>query len=202
MTVLIVVAHPNISSFNHGIVSKCRDILIKNGHRTLVHDLYKDGFDPVLRYSELIGEIIDPVVSSYCEAVKISDGIIVVHPNWWGQPPAILKGWIDRVLRSQVAYKLEKGNEGGKPTPLLKAKTAIIFNTSDTDKEREHILFGDPLQTVWKNCILQYCGVIEFERKIFRVVADSDAALREEWIQQAADLVNKAFPKSRIQAEG
>jgi len=54
----------------------------------------------------------------------------VVHPNWWGQPPAILKGWIDRILRPGVAYQFLEGDAGeGVPVGLLKAETALIFNT-------------------------------------------------------------------------
>jgi len=41
-----------------------------------------------------------------------ASGIVIVHPNWWGQPPAILKGWVDRVLRPGVAYEFTEGDQG------------------------------------------------------------------------------------------
>ena len=46
-----------------------------------------------------------PPIRQHCDEIAEADGIVVVHPNWWGQPPAMLKGWIDRVLRVGVAYR-------------------------------------------------------------------------------------------------
>ena len=64
-----------------------------------------------------------------------ADGLIVVHPNWWSQPPAILKGWMDRVLRQGVAYEF---GEGGAVIGLLEGKTALVLTTSNTPREPEY----------------------------------------------------------------
>ena len=70
--------------------------------------------------------------------------ILIFHPNWWGQPPAILKGWIDRVFRLGVAYDYppDVGPEGA-PTGLLRATCGLVFNTSNTPWEREVAVFGN-----------------------------------------------------------
>jgi hypothetical protein len=47
-----------------------------------------------------------PVIEQHCVELSESDGIVVIHPNWWGQPPAIPKGWRDRVFRPGVAYRI------------------------------------------------------------------------------------------------
>lgn len=63
-----------------------------------------------------------------------------------------MKGWVDRVLREEVAYIFPKeDNGGGLPIGLLKAKAALVFNTSNTPEEREQSVFGDPLQRIWKD---------------------------------------------------
>ena len=49
------------------------------------------------------GRGLDPVVQRHCREVADADGYVVVHPNWWGQPPAVLKGWLDRVFRQGVS---------------------------------------------------------------------------------------------------
>jgi len=46
-------------------------------------------------------------IKQHCEEIALVDGIVIVHPNWWGQPPAILKGWVDRVIRPGVAYEFQ-----------------------------------------------------------------------------------------------
>ena len=52
------------------------------------------------------------LVASHCEELARADGIIIVHPNWWGAPPAVLKGWVDRVFRPEVAYRFLEGDTG------------------------------------------------------------------------------------------
>ena len=136
----------------------------------------------------------DALVRLHQEEIRQTDGIVIVHPNWWGQPPAILTGWVDRVLRENVAYAFPEGdNGGGLPLGLLKAKAALVFNTSNTPPERENEVFGDPLQRLWRDCIFAFCGVNVFDRLMFRVIADSSEAERKAWLQQAEALVEQYF---------
>lgn len=126
----------------------------------------------------------------------VADGIIIVHPNWWGQPPAILKGWVDRVIRPGVAYEFGEGDSGeGIPIGLLKAKVALVFNTSNTPPERERDIFGDPLETIWKNCIFKFCGIEGFHRKMFGVVVTSTAEKRKQWLEEVKEIVGQYLSK-------
>lgn len=195
MNILIVLCHPNVNSFNHAIAETCKNRLIEKGHSVVFHDLYKENFNPVIFATEIPknGEI-DNVIKMHCDDLVNSDAIIVIHPNWWGQPPAIMKGWIDRVIRPGIAYEFEEGDEGeGTPIGLLKAKIALVFNTSNTSDERENKIFGDPLETIWRNCIFDFCGVKQFERKIFRIVVTSDLTLRQNWLNEVKMTVDKYF---------
>ncbi len=128
----------------------------------------------------------------------------MVHPNWWGQPPAILKGWVDRVIRPGVAYEFLEGDSGeGVPNGLLKARAALVFNTSNTRQEREREVFGDPLETIWKNCIFGLCGVPQFHRRMVGIVVTSTASERQTWLDAVRNDVetffrrNEDLPKSR-----
>jgi 23S rRNA (guanosine2251-2'-O)-methyltransferase len=139
---------------------------------------------------------IRPLVKKHCDDLIQSDGIIIVHPNWWGQPPAILKGWIDKIIRPGIAYEFEDGDNGeGIPIGLLKAKTGIVFNTTNTSAIRENKIFKDPLETIWKNCIFDFCGVKQFERKIYRIIVTSDLKQRLQWLKETRELIDKYFPK-------
>ena len=110
-------------------------------------------------------------------------------------PPAILKGWVDRVVRPEVAYRFEEGDGGeGVPVGLLKAKAALVFNTSNTPEYREHEVFGNPLENLWKTCIFDLCGVKEFHRRNFTVVVTSTAEERKGWLEETAALVERTFP--------
>lgn len=195
MNILIILAHPDNNSFNHAIADTCRKRLINNGHSVVYHDLYKENFNPIINSIEIPKQAqIDNSIQEHCDDLINSDGIIVIHPNWWGQPPAIMKGWIDRVIRPGIAYEFEEGDNGeGTPIGLLKAKVGIVFNTSNTSTERENNLFKDPLDTIWKNCIFDFCGVKQFDRRMFRIVVTSDLKQRQLWLSEAEMMIDKYF---------
>jgi NAD(P)H dehydrogenase (quinone) len=197
MRVLVIVAHPNKASFNHAIALTCSKTLSDNGHVVMAHDLYDEHFDPILPFGEFPKEAgLPALIQRHCEEVAQADGIVIVHPNWWGQPPAILKGWVDRVIRPGVAYEFVEGDAGeGVPHGLLKAESAIIFNTSNTETAREKNVFGDPLQLIWENCVFGLCGVPKFHRRMFAIVVTSTEAERRAWLSEVAAIMNRCFPK-------
>ncbi len=196
MKISVIYAHPYEKSFNAAIAETAVAQLKSNGHTVMFHDLYKEGFDPVVTGKELSGEKCDDeLVLRHQQEIRETDGIIIIHPNWWGQPPAILKGWVDRVLWVNVAYAFVDGDTSGIPIGLLKAKAALVFNTSNTPEERENTVFGDPLQRIWKDCILNYCGVTVFDRVMFRVIDESTENERASWLNEVRDMVIKYFPK-------
>lgn len=195
MKVIVIVAHPSEDSFNHAIANAAVEALLDLGHEVVYHDLYREHFDPVLPGGEIPGEAdVAPGIQGHCEELKSSGGIIIVHPNWWGQPPAILKGWIDRVIRPGVAYRFLEGDGGeGVPVGLLTGMTALVFNTSNTPEQRELSVFGDPLEQLWKKCIFELCGCSAFYRRMFSVVITSSADERRNWLMETRDIVKKYF---------
>jgi len=197
MKILVVLAHPNKGSFNHAIADVTVKTLHNNGHEVIFHDLYEEKFDPILPYAESPkGAPLDPVIQKHCHEISSADGIIIIHPNWWGQPPAVLKGWVDRVIRAGVAYEFTEGDNGeGVPVGLLKAKAALVFNTSNTYRDRELKIFGDPLEAIWKNCIFDLCGVKHFYRKMYGVIATSTLEQRKLWLKDVQETVNNYFPE-------
>jgi NAD(P)H dehydrogenase (quinone) len=187
----VILAHPRQGSFNHAIAATVVSALEAQGHEVWFHDLYQENFDPVLLPAELEREAsLPPFLAQHCWEIAQAQGIVIIHPNWWGQPPAILKGWVDRVLRPEVAYRFEEGDAGaGVPVGLLQAKAAVVFTTSNTPRARELAVFGDPLETLWKNCMFGLCGVTLFYRKNFEVVVTSTPAQRQVWLAEVREMV-------------
>jgi NAD(P)H dehydrogenase (quinone) len=195
MRISVILGHPCRGSFNHAIAETVVCTLKAGGHTVWYHDLYDESFDPITTCAEIPkGAPLDPVIQCHCDEIAEADGIVVVHPNWWGQPPAILKGWVDRVLRPGVAYEFEEDDGGeGVPIGLLKAKAALVFNTSNTPKRREAEVFGDPLDNLWKTCIFGLCGVRTFYRKMYRVIVTSTPEQRQAWLDDVARVVQEYF---------
>jgi len=196
MKILIILAHPSPKSFNHAIADAAASAARENGHTATLIDLYRQGFDSHLPAGEIPtdGEVA-PEIEAMCRDLRAAGGIIIVHPNWWGQPPAILKGFVDRVFRPEAAYRFLEGDNGeGVPEGLLTAGAALVFNTSNTPKERERTVFGDPLELIWKKCIFELCGVDTFYRRMFTVVVTSSEEERREWLGEVRDAVCSYFP--------
>ena len=195
MSISVILAHPDKESFNHAIADAVAGQLKKSGHEFFFHDLYAEKFDPILPKSEFSRDIpLPPEIEKHCSEITRAEGIIIIHPNWWGQPPAILKGWIDRVLRPGVAYEFIEEDMGeGIPNGLLKAEQALIFNTSNTETERENRVFGDPLEAIWKNCIFDLCGVKNFYRRTFNIMVTSTELQRKKWLEEVRVTVATYF---------
>ena len=196
MNISIILAHPDPASFNHAIADAAAAAASRQGHTVHLHDLCAEGFDPLLPAAEIPRDADLPdLVALHCREIAAADGIVIVHPNWWGQPPAILKGWVDRVIRPGVAYRFDEGDSGeGVPAGLLRARAALVFNTSNTPERRERDVFGDPLETIWKNCIFALCGVSGFYRRMFGVVVTSTADERAAWLAEVESTVGRYFP--------
>ena len=111
MQLSVILAHPSSQSFNHAIAQAAIAELKQNGHQVAFHDLYAEKCDPIFPASEIPKEASVPQeVERHCQEIFSADGIIIVHPNWWGQPPAILKVWVDRVIRPGIAYQFVDGD--------------------------------------------------------------------------------------------
>lgn len=108
MRTLVVYCHPAKDSFNAAVRDTVVDKLHEAGAEYRVLDLYTDGFHPVLGTSELQGYLDSPAnrvpVAEHCEAVAWCDALIFVFPTWWYGLPAMLKGWLDRVLLPDLAF--------------------------------------------------------------------------------------------------
>ncbi len=200
MRISLILSHPNPASFNHAIAQTAVAELARNGHEVTLHDLYAEKFDPILPDHELAKDAALPAeIERHCREISAADGIIIVHPNWWGQPPAILKGWIDRVIRPGVAYQFLEGDSGeGIPQGLLKARAALVFNTANTPEHRELTVFGDPLETLWRDCVFGLCGVERFHREMFGVIVTSSEGQRHAWLAEVRQVVTRFFPGENV----
>lgn len=193
MKVLIILGHPNKKSFNHSIAEICREQIEANGHIVFFHDLYAEKFDPIHQIENVNSDINDNI-KSHCSHLKSCDAIIVIHPNWWGQPPAIIKGWIDRILLPGVAYDFELNDKGDHSLiGLLKAKDGLILNTSNLPNNMEN----DVLDLIWKNNVLNICGINDVKRINFGMVNKSDDSQRTKWLLEVKQHVNSLFPTNK-----
>ncbi len=108
MRALVVYCHPSPRSFTASVRDLVLAKLASAGAEVRLHDLYASGFSPVLTREEWEGYLNCPAnrapVSREVEDVRWCDTLIFVYPTWWYGLPAMLKGWLDRVLLPDVAF--------------------------------------------------------------------------------------------------
>ncbi|HYF56587.1 MAG TPA: NAD(P)H-dependent oxidoreductase, partial [Salinarimonas sp.] len=127
MRVLVVYAHPCPESFNAAILARALDALARAGHEARVLDLHAMGFDPVMGAQErrayhMPGENERPV-AEHLSALRWCEALIFVYPTWWYGPPAILKGWLDRVWIPHATFRMP---EPGKPIGRVLSNIRVI----------------------------------------------------------------------------
>jgi len=193
MRVSVILSHPNSASFNHAIANSCVEALTQAGHSVTLHDLHAEGFDPVFGADEhLRDSVLPPAIAAQVEEITQAEGLVIVHPNYWCRPPAMLCGWVDRVLRPGRAYRFVPNGQGGaRPEGLLKLRFALVVTTANTPPEVEKALYGDPLDLHWRKIVFGLCGVSNVERLAFSPVVTSSTEKRAGWLSEAAEAVRR-----------
>ncbi len=121
MRAVVIVANPNPDGFSHAIAQRACAGLAAAGHAVVVHDLYAEGFRAAMSLDEREAyhgdhPVIDPLVSIHIADLDAAEMLVFVYPTWWATMPAILKGWLERVMVPGVGFVFD---EAGKVRPGL-----------------------------------------------------------------------------------
>ena len=143
MKTLIIYAHPNDKSYNASILETVKENL-SSKHELKILDLYKEKFDPVLRF--------DVAMKDYRDLITWADQLIFIFPTWWSGMPAILKGFIERVFVTGFAYENTPRGLDGKLTGK-----AWIITTHNTPKIVLPLV--QDYSKVLKFQVLKPCGI-------------------------------------------
>jgi NAD(P)H dehydrogenase (quinone) len=127
---LLILANPSEGSFDHAIAETYVETVRASGQEIVVRDLYAMGFDPLLKAHERPGQgPWSPAddVATEIDALSAADVIVFVYPIWFGLPPAILKGYVDRVLGAGYTVDDMRQSTG---QATVEGKPLISFTTS------------------------------------------------------------------------
>ncbi|WP_299962525.1 NAD(P)H-dependent oxidoreductase [uncultured Roseobacter sp.] len=133
MRALIVYCHPKETSFTAAVRDRVMDKLREAGAETRLIDLYRGDFSPVLSSGEL--DIYEDTtcnrapVAQDVEHILWCDTLIFVYPTWWYGLPAMLKGWLDRVLLPDVAFLMPDGQNDNIRPGLTHITRLGVFTT-------------------------------------------------------------------------
>ena len=131
----VIVAHPSQNSFNLSVAYAYCEAARQRGHTPILRDLYRMGFDPCLQEGEIPRPGgFKPADDVLAERSIIADADVFtfIYPLWFNAPPAMLKGYIERVFGMGFGYG---PIEGGGNTQLLKGRQLISFSSSGAPTE-------------------------------------------------------------------
>ncbi len=129
---LLVLANPSPASFDHAIAASYADVVKDRGQEIMIRDLYAIGFDPLLKATERPSDANwTPAadVELEMEHLRSADILVFVYPIWFGLPPAILQGYVQRVMGAGYTFQ-DLQNAIGQP--MVQGKPLISFSTSGT----------------------------------------------------------------------
>jgi NAD(P)H dehydrogenase (quinone) len=208
MKILIVHAHPEPDSFNGALTRQAARALKDAGHEVAVSDLYADSFNPLACRDDFLGSASDERFHYQSEQAHAASGagfapelareqtrllqaelLILQFPLWWGAPPAIMKGWFDRVLAYGVAYV--DGARFG--SGFFKGRRALISVTTGGTAARfsSDQVYGDIDQVLWpvRRLVLEYLGFDVEEPFVSYAAPRTSAEDRTRYLAQWRDRV-------------
>lgn len=190
----IIVAHPKADSLNCAIAAAYADAIAGLGHTSVTRDLYRMGFDPCLRAAEIPG----PEGARFGEDVLAERQVLgdcevfaFVYPLWFNAPPAILKGYIDRVFSYGFGY--EAAMHG--TDPLLNGRRLISFTTSGAPEAwvRDTGALA-ALSTLFDAHLAATCGLTILDHvHIGEIAPGITAEAAEQILEVVRDAARRAF---------
>lgn len=193
MKTLIVYYHPYKGSYCNAILNAVISGLKKSGQPNKVIDLEADGFDPVMKAKDLMafgqagrGEDIattdvDPVILRYKKKLEWSERVVMIFPIWWMTMPAMMKGFVDKVIFPGVAYDMD----GGRLKSRLKSlRQVTVISTMNTPADTYRDIFGNSLEGSLVKGTFNQIGIHDVEWISLNMVKQSGQEVRQMWLEE------------------
>ncbi|WP_455139868.1 NAD(P)H-dependent oxidoreductase [Thermophilibacter sp.] len=191
---LVVYCHPWEGSFNHAILGAACRGLDRAGARYEVCDLYADGFQPAMTREELAcyneGRALDPLVARYQGQLARAHRLVLVFPVWWNDVPAMLRGWLDRVMLPGFSWEATGAGLAGRLGHIERVD-AYTTSSNPTDFMRERL--GDGIQGTLLDATFWQLGCGAGTWHNFGGIDQSTPEGRAAWLAQVEDELAAGF---------
>lgn len=184
--IAVILGHPDSASYCAAIASAYAAGARAAGATVRELNLGDLDFDPVLRHAYTGIQALEPDLVSAQETILWADTLVFAYPNWWGSMPALLKGFIDRVLLPGFAFKYRDDSPFW--DRLLAGRRGRLLVTMDTPDWYYRLVFRQPGHQMMRRTILGFCGVKPIRTNTFGPIRKSDAPARRTWLVRAEEL--------------
>jgi putative NADPH-quinone reductase len=183
---LVILGHPSSDSFSDALGQAYVHGLRANGVETEVLTLRALDFDPHLRAGFSGRQKLEADLLAAQELLKRAAHVAWFFPTWWGGPPALVKGFIDRAFLPGFAFKNRPGN--GLPETLLKGRSSRVVTTMDSPAFWYQLWHRASLHTSFVNATLRYVGFGPVKTTTVYRLRELSAEQRGQWVQRLEEL--------------
>jgi NAD(P)H dehydrogenase (quinone) len=182
-TIAIIVGHPQRTTFCEALAEAYRRGAESAGHTVRLFKLAEMQFDPILREGYRKEQPLEPDLKSAYDSLAASDHWVWIFPLWCGDMPAILKGFIERILQPDLIRR--QGTENAMNWRIFENKSARIVMTMGMPVTVYRFWYGPHALKLLKRNILNFIGVKPVRDTLIGMIADSSSAQRDAWLRQA-----------------
>lgn len=184
MRVLIILGHPRHDSFCAALAQAYREGAEQAGTETRQLSLGELEFDPHVHVESPEDQPLEPDLERAREWLVWAEHLVFVYPTWWGTMPALLKGFLDRLVMPGFAFRFY-GPGATQWEGLWQGKSAQLITTMDTPPPIYHWLYRAPGTHAMRNATLGFCGVKPVHTLVAGSIRTSTQRQRHEWLERA-----------------
>lgn len=185
--ILLILGHPDNESYCAALAEAYKEGATREGANIKYVRLADLEFDPILHWGYNKRMDLEPDLVKTQEDIKWADHIVIVYPTWWGNMPALLKGFLDRILLPGFAYKYRTKNSL-LWDKLLKGRSARLIITSSSNPWLFWLFFGYAGHLAMKKVTLWFCGIKPVKVSWFGPVLKVSDLKRKQWIEKVRTL--------------
>lgn len=186
MKILIINGHPDKESYNHALAASYKKGAIASAAEVQEVNICELSFNPNLEFGYRKRTELEPDLIKAQESIKWADHIVWVYPVWWGSVPAIMKGFLDRVLLPGFAFKKREGSVWW--DKFLTGKTSRIICTMDQPTWYYRWLNGKPSHTAMKKLTMNFIGIKKVRITSIGPLRLSKDDFRSKWLHKVEKL--------------
>ena len=186
--VAIIVGHPAADSWCRALADSYAAAARAGGHEVRMLQLAQLNFDPSLHEGYRQIQALEPDLLAAQGTVAWAEHVVIAYPIWWGSVPALLKGFLDRILLPGFAFKYRPGKAF--PEQLLRGRSAQLLVSMDTPPWYFRWVYRMPGIVQLKKTTLEFCGIAPVKVAAFGPLIASSSAQRASWLVKAARLAD------------
>jgi len=186
--VAVIVGHPAADSWCGALADSYAAAARAGGHEVRMVHLAQLDFDPNLHEGYRQIQALEPDLLAAQATVAWAEHVVIAYPIWWGSVPALLKGFLDRILLPGFAFKYRPGKAF--PEQLLRGRSAQLLVSMDTPPWYFRWVYRMPGIVQLKKTTLEFCGIAPVKVAAFGPLISSSPALRASWLVKAARLAD------------